>query len=50
MFDCNKCEHEETEYCSSCIEAYRPSNWKRKREDIKEIMENSKYVDNTKIK
>jgi hypothetical protein len=49
MFECNKCENEESDICNYCVEVCcKPSEWKRKREDIEEIMKKSGSIDNDK--
>jgi hypothetical protein len=50
MFECNKCENEETELCNSCIEMYKPSNWKHKRNDIRDIITERSEIDVRKCK
>jgi hypothetical protein len=51
MFECNKCEYEETDICNYCVEVYcKPSEWKRKREDIENIMKDNNGLDIRKCK
>jgi hypothetical protein len=51
MFECNKCEYEETELCNDCVEVYcKPSNWKRVGIKIEDVMRDNKGINIDKCK